>query len=282
MKKYIFIFIIVSLFYTQRTFAEVSVTTGIITGQIWYSQEPLVEGQTVKIHTAVWNGDDKPLVARVEFYDKNVILGTRDIEVQAQSLKDVSVSWKVTAGDHSISAKIISSSVISDGKKQNVTLDWIATQEDRTNVSVVIKKQDGTEVKSVDLLKDQVEKAGSKLQDIIPESVTSNANSLDSLRDTTYTQIKDNYTDAKKQIATFSSTQVKSDTKTNIKSQTVSPEVSKNANIIDATQKPLAYLKLFFFSILSFIFGYKIVFYGLLALLVYIILRYFYRKIRNR
>jgi hypothetical protein len=242
----------------------------------------LVEGDTVNIYTAVWNGDDKPLVARVEFYDKNVILGTRDIEIPASSLKDVSVSWKVTAGDHSISAKIISSSVISGGKKQSVTLDWTTTQEDRTNVSVVIKKSDGTEVKSVDLLKDQVEKAGSKLQDIIPESVTSNANSLDSLRISTYTQIKDNYTDTKKQIASFSTTQVKSDTKTNTKSQTVNPEVSKNANIIDATQKPLAYLKLFFFSILSFIFGYKIVFYGLLAFLVYIILRYFYRKIRNR
>lgn len=282
MKKYIFIFVIVSLFSTQRTFAEVSVTTGIIAGQIWYSQDPLVEGQTVKIHTAVWNGDDKPLVARVEFYDKNVILGTRDIEVQAQSLKDVSVSWKVTAGDHSISAKIISSSVISDGKKQNVTLDWIATQEDRTNVSVVIKNPDGTEVKSVDLLKDQVEKAGSKLQDIIPESVTSNINSFDVLRDTTYTQIQENKVNAQKEIETLSATKVKSETKTSTKSNTVTPEVSKNLNAIDSVQKPLAYLKLFFFSILSFIFGYKIVFYGLLALLVYIILRYFYRKIRNR
>lgn len=282
MKKYIFIFVIVSLFSTQRTFAEVSVTTGIIAGQIWYSQDPLIEGQTVKIHTAVWNGDDKPLVARVEFYDKNVILGTRDIEVQAQSLKDVSVSWKVTAGDHSISAKIISSSVISDGKKQNVTLDWIATQEDRTNVSVVIKKPDGTEVKSVDLLKDQVEKAGSKLQDIIPPSVTSNINSFDVLRDTTYTQIQENKINAQKEIETLSATKVKSETKTSTKSNTVTPEVSKNLNVIDSAQKPLAYLKLFFFSILSFIFGYKIIFYGLLALLVYVILRYFYRKIRNK
>lgn len=50
----------------------------------------------------------------------------------------------------------------------------------------------------------------------------------------------------------------------------------------DSTEKPILYIKLFLFLFLGFVFGNQIVFYGLLALIVFIILRFLYRKIRRR
>ena len=104
----LFIYSFLILFLTPLTFtygAEI-INSGFIPGQIWYSSEELIEGQTVNIHTAIWNGEKNSITAKVEFYDKNVILGTRNIIVASETSKDVSISWKVTAGDHLISASI--------------------------------------------------------------------------------------------------------------------------------------------------------------------------------
>ena len=63
MKKYFLILILFYLALSNITYAEVPTTTGFIPGQIWYSKEPLVEGDSVKIYTAIWNGDSDSLSA---------------------------------------------------------------------------------------------------------------------------------------------------------------------------------------------------------------------------
>lgn len=270
MKKYLIIFFTLSLFIGVSHVFAGTTTTGFPPGQIWYSKEPLVEGDIVSIHTVVWNGGDKDISTKVEFYDKSILLGSRDVLVPKAQLKDVSVSWKVTAGDHTISAKIVSSTITADGKKEQVTLSHSTTNEDHKFVPVAIKEVDGVTASSADVLKNEVSKASAEINSVLPKSVAAGVNSFDDFRDNTYTQIKSMKVETQKEID-----QENTPTKVNTKN-------AKDTKILDATNKPIAYVKLFFLMISGFIFGTPVVFYGLCALIVFLVLRSVYRKIRNR
>jgi hypothetical protein len=274
-RKYlIFLIIILSLFGTVSVFAEATINSGFIPGQIWYSEEPLVEGDTVNIYTAAWNGEKDPMSAKVEFYDKNVILGTREVTIPSMELKGVFIPWKITSGDHEISAKIISSTVMISGKNEKVTLKQTTTSINKQFVSVVVKNKDGDPVSETDVLKNQLDKASSTISNVVPENVsTSLSNSfsaIDNLRSNTLTQVDAAKVATQKEIGQVLGTETK-----NINADKVS-------NVQDATKKPIAYIKLFLLSAASFILGNKIVFYGILVVLAFLIIRGIYRKIRNR
>ena len=276
MRKYfLFLSIIISIISASSVYADVSNNSGFIPGQIWYSNEILVEGETVNIHTAVWNSEKETLSARVEFYDKNVILGSRDVVLSASELKDVYIPWKITSGDHIISAKIISSLATISGKKEKVVLNRNVTSSDKQFVSVVTKNSQGEPVSSSDVISNQISKTSSDLINILPDSVgttvSGGVNTIDDLRSNTFSKVETVKKETQKEINLIKGQEEKT-TKT----------VSNKTNIEDATKKPIAYIKLFLFTILSFIFGNKIIFYGLLILIIFYVLRAIYRKIRNR
>lgn len=273
MRKYFIFFILLYLVFSPKVFALES-TTGFIPGQIWYSKGPLIEGDTVNIHTAVWNGEKDIVSAKVEFYDKNIILGSRDVTLSPLLLKDVYIPWKVTSGDHVISAKIISSLATISGKQEKVVLSRITTSSDKQFVPVVVKNNIGEPVSEADMLKNQIDKTTSEINSIVPEKVSTSVSNVfsavDDLRNKTLTQVDAIKNTTQKEIDKVLGT-----------STVASQNPAKVNNIQDAVKKPIAYIKLFFLSILSFIFGNKIVFYGILILIIFCILRFIYRKIRN-
>ncbi|MCX6754745.1 MAG: hypothetical protein NTU81_02885 [Candidatus Nomurabacteria bacterium] len=276
MKKYfLFILFIFNTLLAVPVYVQASTNSGFIPGQIWYSKDTLVEGDTVNIHTAVWNGEKDSFAFKVEFYDKNVILGHRDVTLGSLELKDIYIPWKITSGDHVVSAKIVSSQVNVSGKKESVVIDRNITSDDRQFISVVVKNYLGEPISQTDVLKSQLEKTGLEINSIVPDSISSslsgNISSIDSFRDKTFTQVDSVVKNTQKEINSF---------KNDIKG--TSQSVDKKSNIQDATKKPITYLKLFFLSILAFIFGSKIVFYTILILIIFFILRFIYRSIRNR
>lgn len=270
--SFLLLFYIISFSYSS---AETLNETGFIPGQIWYSKSELVEGETVKIYTAIWNNNNATLSAKVEFYDKNVILGTRDVSIPASSLREVYISWKITSGDHLISAKIISPSITEGNKKQSVILERSKTSSDKQFVPVVLNKKDGEVATSSDIIKSQIDKASSSIGDIIPNSIetpiSQNINIIDKFRDNTFEDIQ----------------KIKSETKEKINSLEEKTKKQENQNIKksvavdEATEKPIAYIKMFLLSILSFVFGSKIVFYLLLFFILFLFLRFIYRKIKR-
>ena len=263
MKKLLLIFIFLFSVCIPTTFA--SSVAGIIPGQIWYSEDSFSEGDTIKIYTAIWNNNKESITVKVEFYDKNVVLGTREIVILPDQVKDASVSWKVTSGDHTISAKIISSIITGKASKGQITLDRTSTIEDKKYIPAVVTKIDGTPATSADVVKSQFDKANLKIGEVIPDSVSKPVSgavsALDTFRDETSVKIDEGKDKTKKQITELE---------------------GKSSTGSDGTEKPIAYLKLFFLSIVSFIFGYKIVFYGLIILLIFWILRSVYLKLRYR
>jgi hypothetical protein len=65
MKKYfLFFLIILSVILAFPVYAETLVNSGFIPGQIWYSKAALVDGDTINIHTAIWNGEKDSISAK--------------------------------------------------------------------------------------------------------------------------------------------------------------------------------------------------------------------------
>lgn len=263
MKKIFYLFIILVLGFFSYAEAEISTPTGIIPGAIWFSQEKLIADETVKIYTAIWNGEKQELKAKIEFYDKNIVLGSREIIIAEDQLKEVSISWKVTSGDHIINAKIISS-VFGD---QSVILDNNETEKKRIFIPVKVIEADVEESTTQNVVKNKLEETTEELGDIIPDSITGKAsnffNEIDILREDLSGTISVTKDQAKEEIKKIENDE---------SSQDLSDDGKK-------FEKPLAQAKLFSLQVLSFILEHKIVFYLLILLIIFLLLRFVYRLI---
>ncbi len=266
-KLFIYSFFILLLAPFSFIYSASTSNSGFIPGQIWYSNSNLVVGETVNIYTAVWNGNNETISAKVEFYDKNVVLGSRDVTVSPNELKEVSVSWKITAGDHLISAKIISSTQTVSGKKENITLSNSTTSSDKKFVSVNKNNNSGSNTNN--------DTSDNKIDDFLPEQADS--------------FISDNLSGVEKfRIEMLDKTTIlKNKTKNDIavmesQVKTVAESLNEKKNLEDAVKQPIAHIKLILLSIIVFTLATKIVFYGLLVIIILYILRAIYRKIKNR
>lgn len=85
-------------------------TTGFADGSVWVSKTPLIEGETVLIHAALTNGLSTKLTGTLVFKDNNVAIGSVPFSLAVGEARIVSLSWKATSGNHSISASITDAS----------------------------------------------------------------------------------------------------------------------------------------------------------------------------
>jgi hypothetical protein len=266
MKKYL-LFILFSILLNFSVYSEVFAISGFVPKQIWYSAETLVEGDTVEVHTAVWNGESKTFLVKVEFYDNKTILGDREVTIVPSELKDVYVLWKVTAGEHTILAKIISSEVVVSGVKESVTLRYTQTASDKQSISErEIEKESVTTEENVTILKNI-------LPENVDETISKSYSTIDNFRNETAVKLEKNKEEAKKEVAQIEEENDKAD------SSEVSSEKNRTEDVI---KKPLAYVKLFLNSVLAFIFGNKFVFYGLLIFIVFYFFKLIFKAIRNK
>ncbi len=287
MKNFFLIFIFLFIILGTSVYAKDSSFTGFLSGQIWYSPNSFIEGDTIKIYTAIWNGDDSSLTAKVEFYDKNVILGMRNILIPAHELQGVSINWKVTSGDHIISAKIISSTLdIRSGKKETIVVSRNTTNSNHRFIPVVVKVKDGQTFTSGELINNEFVKVGNKINKILPISVgnqvSSGINSIDNFRNQTLAKIISSEGKTKNELLSFK--EFTHDKKTIAKNNNLKPvqTIPSTKNLMEVTNKPITQIKLFFLKILNFIFSDKIVFYGLIFLIIFYLLRKIYRKVMNK
>jgi len=263
MKKNLFlIFLIFTLIILP---SKIFASTGFIPGQIWYSAEDLTEGETVNIYTIVWNGEDDVLKAKVEFYDKSVVLGTREVSVSAKSTKEVSISWKVTSGSHTISARITSST--KGEEKDEISIKNNETEKDKFSVPVSIVTSDGKEATSSDIIESQIDKISSEVSNAIPDSVSSTVSDklegVNEFLDNSSTKLSEEKYELKSEIE-----------------QLENNDSSFNEDT-SAIKKPLSYIKLFFVSLFLFIFSHKFIFYLVSLILLFLIIKFIYKKIKK-
>jgi len=259
-KKIIFFLCLFLLFFPAGIiFAELS-NIGFVPVNLWYSKSPLEEGDRVRIYTLIYNPDNRELSGTVAFFDETTLLGTKDFAIPALTAKDIWTNWTVSAGSHRIFAKIENAKfLLTSVKYEDVYLAENTTQESKISIS---KKIDFG--KSAEVVSSLQEVVAENTPPFITRAIDATVQALENTREKTGIFSEKQKEVAKNEIEAFE--------KEEAKKQNTSPEDSKPL-------KPLKYLKFFFFAFLTFILNHKIVFYPILAIIVFLILRFLWRLI---
>jgi hypothetical protein len=179
----------------------------------------------------------------------------------------------VTAGDHEIYGEIQNAKFLTaSGTYVDANLTQNQTSKSSRTVTAKVVAQNITNgINSVDgafnSTINSIQNIGNTTKNIVPtgiaQTVASTTNNLDSFRENTGTVINKMQGEAQKNI----------DALNNAKNTSTST--------IDTNdfQKPFEYVTLFFLTILSFIFKSKILFYGIIVVIILLVLRYIWRLI---
>src|SRR3989338_3875706 len=101
MKKILSTFIIAILLIlpvsNYKVLAQTTSATGFVSGNIWYSKTDFVEYESIKIYTGFWNGEGSQITVNIDFYDKEVLLGSRGLVVPAFTSQKGSINLKSKA-----------------------------------------------------------------------------------------------------------------------------------------------------------------------------------------
>ncbi|MEI6346209.1 MAG: hypothetical protein WCO79_03180 [bacterium] len=90
-----------------------------VRNQIWFSKQPFVGGEQVKVYTSVFNGSTANARGTVEFYDNQTQIGATQFSAPAGGSQIVSIRWTASSGDHLFRAKITSiRATYPDGKEE--------------------------------------------------------------------------------------------------------------------------------------------------------------------
>jgi hypothetical protein len=263
----IILFLIFSLLPIQKIFAQTA-NTGFVSANIWYSKDPFEEGDKIKIYTLIFNPDARELSGTVFFFDNTILLGKKDFTIAAKTADDISIDWTVNAGDHTIFGKIENAKfLVSKGKYEEVYLAENQTEKSSRTVSKKIISN-ATNTKSNSQTNDPVSSVISdikiitdKTPDFITQPIASATNTLEQFRTNANLTANSKTEEVKNEIKTLDNAPVTLDSKT----------------ATSTLLKPFKYAELFFLSVFSFIFNNKILFYGILAIIVFSLLRSFWK-----
>ena len=288
--KFFFVLLIIFAWCSPQAGQAQVVNTGFVETNIWYSKEPLVEGEKVKIYTLVFNPSNKNFKGTVSFFDKSTLLGKKEVVVSASTAEAISIDWVVTVGGHEIFAKITNPRFESSaGQYEEI---YLAQDETEKSVRTVSKKiPNAAEVKNkidealdsglapIEEAKDSVVKS---LPDTIKEPVGNALGYVERLRTTTSEQISAEKKNTKAKIGQLEEGDElaqKQEQEDEIDTLVKQGEESKG-QILSSAKAPLQYVWLFFLTIAGLVFQYKIVFYIALILATIGIVRLIIKLVR--
>ncbi len=82
-----------------------TVNAGIVQG-LWFSQQPIFVGDTVRIYVAVQNNTEADLTARVSFFDNNDRFGRMNINALEGRIVEAWTDWTPRHGEHTLQATL--------------------------------------------------------------------------------------------------------------------------------------------------------------------------------
>ncbi|MCM2339165.1 MAG: hypothetical protein NDI62_01785 [Burkholderiales bacterium] len=269
LKKFsLILFLILSLFPFTKINAQSS-EVGFVPGNIWYSKDPFEEGDKIKIYTFIYNSDSKELSGTVVFFDKTTLLGKKNFTLAGKTANEISIDWTVSAGDHKIFAKIENAKfLISKDKYEEIYIADNKTEESSRTVNKKITSKENNSTSTENNIVDTILNTKNNIQDSIPDNiskpVTSTINKLDNLRE----NIR-NVSDNKKEEI-----QKEIDTLNKINTTKNSSKGTNNNPLL----KPFKYVELFLLAVSSMILNNKILFYGIIILIVFFSLRFIWKR----
>ena len=289
-KFFVILLIIFSLFPLGKIKAEdLSSNVGFIPADIWYSKDPFEEGDQVKIYTLVFNHDKRELSGNVIFFDNDAFIGKKDFIVPANGVKEIYIEWTATVGSHEIFGKIENAKfLISTGKYEETYLSKNETEKSERTVSKKIVQQTtdssdnqsttnsnttsnstNNQTTSDNLIQDIQNTLTEKTPPFISKPIISITNSTEKFRENLSTSSENKKEELKNEIETI-----------NKEKEGLAPaDTTKSIENQNKVIKPLKYVQIFFLTLASFILKTKVLFYLASLFIVFLILRFIWRKL---
>lgn len=252
----------------RKIIADTTTNAGFVPGNIWYSKDPFEEGDQIKIYTLVFNPDTRKFSGTIDFFDGSTILGTKNFSVAGNGTETMSVNWTVTVGNHQIFAQIKNAKFLTSSgtyvdanitdSKTATSSRTVANKAIAQNISNGISAINQTFNNALNTIQNIGNTVGGKIPSPVASTATSTGNMLENVRKSVDTSLSAQEIIVQGKIKSLNSE--KAQTKNTV-----------NANI---PQKPFYYVELFFLTIFDFIFKYTVVFYAILVLAIFFILRY--------
>lgn len=289
-KIILFLFILLTFFSPARLFYKVanaaSDNVGFSSTNIRYSKDPFMEGDQIKIYTLVINPDSREFSGTVIFFDKTILLGTKNFTVPANGVKDISIDWTATVNDHSIFGKIENAKfLISKGNYENVYLTDSETERSIRTVKKTIVQTSNTDSipnNSLGAVQNIQKLIAEKTPDFIAKPIEITASAIDGFRESIGVASDKKKEETKTEINNLDTTKTTSDFKTskNVKNITTNTtNTTDNTNNKNKLLKPFKYVELFFLTLSSAIFNNKLIFYGLLVTILALLARFAWHRI---
>ncbi len=258
-----------SVLSTTQVFASDNTSVGFIQNPIWFSKDYIVSGDGVKIYTLIYNGSSDQLKGMVVFYNGKVVLGRREIIVPGKSVKDVSIDWKPVSGTYKVRALLENPRLIDLRGVELKTVD--ISEETKENVVEVkekelVKAEQNIKDSGTENISKQFSDLGTSLATDIPKTASNIFTKIDRARSDSA-----DFLEKQKDIAE------QEKNKPVVKSDSV--ESKKPSFIPD---NPFAIAKYYLYTVALFVFNIKVIFFSLLILILYFLIRFVYRKIKNR
>ena len=278
----VILILIFSIIPIKNIFAQIP-NVGFIPSNIWYSVDPFGEGDKIKIYTLLYNPDNRELSGTVIFFDSTTLLGQKSFKIAPKAVKDLSIDWTVTSGDHTIFAKIENAKFLnSNGSYEEVYLAENKTEESKRDVpKKIITELPNTIANKITESTTAISNIQKTIEDKTPTFVTKAIDSVENLRTNVDLSLEKNKESVQKELNILNnSNSVNKDlTEEELAAQTKIKDklgdLQKSNNIL----KPFKYAELFFLSIFAFIFKYKILFYCILIFILFLILRFIWRLV---
>lgn len=261
--------------FLSSSFAQAQVKAGFVENQIWFSNDPDTAGETTVISTLINNQDTKAVYGTVTFYDSNKSLGQKSATLEAHTSKVISISWKVTAGDHSIVAKFENTKEGSD-KGAATTVSHSSTEAYKFSVAAPIQEPPAEKTIAATLTQptattaDSGKSDASKTVDEVKGAAETTFTKFDNFREDTAGALSEKADEASAQVDAIKKGQLAGVSKTN--------EPKKESPSFLGT--PFAYVKMLFYQLAYFIFSHKVVFYSLIIVIIIMFFRFLIRASR--
>mgnify|MGYP001568653271 CR=1 FL=1 len=262
----LFLFFIFTLSFCGFALAQARIieNSGFVPGNIWFSKAPSSVGETVKIYTMVWNASKEDISGTVSFFDNDTLIEKQEFILAGEgSSKILSAPWKSKEGYHKIYAVITESFSSQRGSKvSEVSLEYSKTKEDEKFLKTPVPENSGATTTALNFVDQKIEYAKGYLESNLPKPAVditkSTASETESIRGEVKGWSDERIASIKKKID-------------------IKGKEAEKANGFDI-KGPLSYVSLFLLSILSFITGNAWVFYGLLTVVIFFVLRFIKRK----
>jgi hypothetical protein len=251
---------------------------GFVDKPIWYSTDKWVEGDTVTISTLVVNSESTALYAKVQFYDGTKVLGEKVVTIASKDAVIISLPWKVTLGEHSISAKIVAPSLVDKaGKKTTITPSLSETSKDTFFVSKKVIANTATTTGDSGAIS-EIDKAVEYIKDKTPAGVSESASGIlattESVRENWQISLEDKKTTQQQTVDEMNKTeQDRLDAKQSADPERYIKNLTDSSKGESPLKKPISYILIFLYSILLFIIKNSLIFYGVVVILAILIIK---------